>query len=87
MMKEKIRKILFWIFMISSIVLGCYIGVWVMFIKPIMNCCIAFDAGMLTGNMIGLTILSCVFSGGVGTGVMYMIWILYAIIESVFFEK
>ncbi len=86
-MKEKIRGILFLIFMISSIVLGCYVGGWLMFIKPIMNCCIAFDAGMLTGNMIGLTILSCVFSGGVGTGVMHMIWILYDIIESVFFEK
>lgn len=87
MMKEKIRKILFLIFMISSIVLGCYIGVWVMFIKPIMVCLAAFDVGTLTGSMIGMTILSCVFSGGVGTGVMYIIWVLYAILESVFFKK
>lgn len=55
---------------IASILYGLYVSVWVMFIQPIMDACRAFDAGVLTGTIIGITIIKCVFSGTVGSIIM-----------------
>lgn len=49
-----------------------YVGLWVMFIQPIMVACQAFDAGRLTGAMVGVTILKCIFAGCVGTIIGYV---------------
>lgn len=50
-----------------GIVGGIYIGGWLMFIQPIIEVASAFDAGLLTGSMIAITILKCIFATFVGT--------------------
>lgn len=53
------RETLFWISIIIGIVLSVYTGGWLLFIKPIIAVCAAYDAGTLTGSMIGWTIIKC----------------------------
>ena len=53
------RETLFWISIIIGIVLSIYTGGWLLFIKPMMAVCAAYDAGTLTGSMIGWTIIKC----------------------------
>lgn len=53
------RETLFWISIIIGIVLSIYTGGWLLFIKPIIAVCAAYDAGTLTGSMIGWTIIKC----------------------------
>ena len=43
-----------------------------MFVKPIIACCAAFDAGTLTGLMVGTSILKCIFGSTVG-GIIFLI--------------
>lgn len=45
-----------------GVVGGLYVGGWLMFIQPIIEACKAFDAETLTGLIIGLTILKCIFA-------------------------
>lgn len=56
---------------IISLVLGffgsLYVGGWRMFIQPIIEVCKAFDAGTLTGLMVGATVLKCIFASFVGS--------------------
>lgn len=54
------------IFIIIGIILGLYIGGWLMFIQPILACATAFDMGVLTGSMIAITALKCIFVSFVG---------------------
>lgn len=61
------KKILGILIMIMSVIGGLYVGGWCMFIQPIMTACKAFDAGMLTGTIIGMTILECMFASCVGS--------------------
>jgi hypothetical protein len=56
----------------GSIIGGIYVSIWAMFTKPIIVACKAFDAGTLTGLMVGTTILKCLFSGAVGYIVVYV---------------
>jgi len=51
------RETLFWITIIVGVALGIYAGGWLLFIKPIITVCAAYDAGTLTGSMIGWTII------------------------------
>ena len=53
------KETLFWITIIVGIALGIYTGGWLLFIKPIIAVCAAYDAGTLTGSMIGWTIIKC----------------------------
>lgn len=52
-------KIVSWIILIGSILCGLYVGGWIMFIQPIIEACRCFDAGTLTGVVIGSTIVKC----------------------------
>lgn len=61
------RKILGVIIAIVGIGLGLYVGGWLMFIKPIIACCMAFDAGTLTGTMVGWTVIKCIFASFIGS--------------------
>lgn len=56
---------------VASWLVGLYVGIWVMFIHPIMVACQAFDAGCLTGAMVGVTILKCIFASCVGIIIGY----------------
>lgn len=62
--------------LISGIIASLYVGAWLMFIKPIIAACAAYDAGTLTGYIIGNTILKCVFSGVAG-GIVFFYCIYY----------
>ena len=64
------KKIIGIIIMLFSVILGCYIGMWQMFIQPIMYACQMFDVGALTGTIIGVTILKCIFSSFVGIAII-----------------
>ena len=50
------KKIIGALIIIIGIVMGMYIGGWVMFVQPIIQACVAFDAGVLTGMIVGTTI-------------------------------
>ena len=53
------KETLFWTVIIVGIALGIYTGGWLLFIKPIIAVCAAYDAGTFTGSMIGWTIIKC----------------------------
>ena len=60
------KIIMGWIIFVASIIGGIYVGGWLMFIQPIIEACKHFDAGTLTGLIVGATILKCIFAGAVG---------------------
>jgi hypothetical protein len=66
------KVIIGWIIFIGSIVGGLYIGGWLMFVQPIIEACKAFDAGTLTGLIVGTTILKCIFASTVGGLIAYI---------------
>lgn len=66
------KYIISWIVLIGSVVCGVYVGGWLMFIQPIIEACKAFDAGTLTGLIVGTTVLKCVFASAVSGIIMYV---------------
>lgn len=66
------KVIMGWLVLIGSVVCGLYVGGWLMFIQPIIEACKAFDAGTLTGLLVGVTVLKCMFASAV-SGII--IWI------------
>lgn len=73
---EKVRKFLAVVSFIAGVLGGAYVGGWLMFIQPIMTACKAYDAGTLTGTIIGVTVLKCIFAGVVFAVVFYIGYIL-----------
>lgn len=57
---------------VAGVVGGLYVGGWIMFIQPIIKACKAFDAGTLTGLIVGVTVLKCIFASAVGTIIGYV---------------
>lgn len=55
-----------------SFILAAYVGLWIMFIDPILYACSCFDAGTLTGTVIGMTILKCIFASPVAGIIMFI---------------
>ena len=66
------KKIIGVLLIIAGIVGGLYVGGWLMFIKPIIEACKAFDAGTLTGMTVGVTVLKCIFASFVGSIITYV---------------
>lgn len=64
------REALFWITIIIGIALGIYAGGWLLFIKPIITVCAAYDAGTLTGSMIGWTTIKCLVFASIAVKVI-----------------
>ena len=56
------KKVLGVLFIIAGICGGLYVGGWLMFIQPIISACKSFDAGTLTGTIVGITVLKCIFA-------------------------
>ena len=65
------KKIIGVLIMAISILGGLYVSGWLMFIKPIIEACKAFDTGTLTGLMIGITVLKCILASTVGGLIAY----------------
>ena len=57
---------------VLSVIGGIYVGGWLMFVQPIIGACQHFDAGTLTGVIVGITIIKCVFASVVGTLIAYI---------------
>ena len=57
---------------VAGVVGGLYVGGWIMFIQPIIEACKAFDAGTLTGLIVGVTVLKCIFATTVGSFIAYI---------------
>ena len=66
------KKIIGILLMIAGVVGGLYVGGWMLFIQPIIEACQAFDAGTLTGTIVGITVLKCIFASAVGSIIAYV---------------
>lgn len=66
------KRLIGTIIMLATIIGSIYVGGWLMFIKPIIDACKAFDAGTLTAAMVGIAFLKCFFAGVVGTIIFYV---------------
>lgn len=53
-----------------SIIIGFYVGIWVMLVEPIIYACQCFDAGTLTATIVGITIIKILLSGFAATLIM-----------------
>ena len=67
-----IQAIASWTCLILCVASCFYVGGWLMFIRPIIEACRHFDAGTLTGVIIGVTILKCIFASTVGIIIFYV---------------
>lgn len=74
------RQILAVLIFFVGIFAACYTGGWVLFIKPIIECCKAFDAGTLTGVMVGVTVMKCIFAGTVAGVIVWISSIIAGIV-------
>ena len=70
------RYVIGWAIFIIGIVASLWVGGWIMFIQPIIEACRHFDAGTLTGMIVGTTVLKCVFASGVGAAIFYLCTII-----------
>ncbi len=65
--KFKVRTVLGVLIMVVGFAIAGYMGIWEMFIGPIIDACKHFDAGTLTGLIVGKTIIKCVFASTVSS--------------------
>lgn len=80
---KKLSNIVYWTLFLASLAGGLYVGGWVMFIQPIIEACKHFDAGTLTGLMVGTTVLKCIFASAVGGIIVYVGSVIAALIAAV----
>ena len=66
------RNIIGSLVLIAGIILGIYVGGYIMFVDPIIEACKHFDAGTLTGMVVGATVLKCIFASVVGWIIFYV---------------
>lgn len=59
------------IIFIAGIVGGIYVGLWLMFLKPLIMVGRMYDAGTLTGAIIISMILKFIFSSLAGSSIFY----------------
>ena len=69
---KKIKIVLGILIVIASWIFAAYLGGYVLFIKPIINACIAFDNGNLTALIIGTTVLKCLFASATFSLIAYL---------------
>ena len=72
--KFKVRTVLGVLIMVVGFAIAGYIGIWEMFIGPIIDACKHFDAGTLTGLIIGKTVIKCIFASTVSS---LIAWVSY----------
>lgn len=70
--KFKVRTVLGVLIMVVGFAIAGYIGIWEMFIGPIIDACKHFDAGTLTGLMVGKTIIKCIFASTVSSLIAWL---------------
>jgi hypothetical protein len=70
--KDTIKLVIGGIIIVGSIVAAAYVGIWEMFIGPIIEACKAFDAGTLTGLIVGKTVIKCIFASTVSGLILWI---------------
>lgn len=84
---KKLGNIIYWLLFLVSAIGGLYVGGWLMFIQPIIETCKHFDAGTLTGLIVGTTVLKCIFASAVGCIIVYVGSVIAALICAVIKSK
>lgn len=74
------RKLIGMLLIAAGVLGGVYVGVWLMFIRPILEVCGAFDNGTLTAMLIGVTVFKVIFAGVTGIAIIWLGFVLGAII-------
>ena len=80
---KKITGAIHWLIFAAGVIAGLYVGGWLMFIQPIIEACKHFDAGTLTGVIIGTTVLKCVFASAVCGVIIWVCSVIAAIVAAV----
>ena len=75
------RKILAYLSFFAGALGSLYVGIWLMFFKPIIDCYNAFFTGTLTWLMVGVCFIKCVLASVVG----YFIFVIGAAISNFLF--
>jgi hypothetical protein len=76
-MKNNYLRVLLGLLLIAiGVILALYVGGWLLFIKPILAACAAYDTGTLTGVIVGKTVLKCIFASEIGG---FIAWIFAVI--------
>lgn len=57
--------------MIICILMGVYVGGWLLCLEPILDVLHHIDAGTLTGSIVGFTIIKCFLAGPVASIFFY----------------
>ena len=65
-MRYKIRYTVAKIISLLGVLCGAYVGGWLLFIKPILDCAVALDTGSISSVLIAVSLLKCIFSSIVG---------------------
>lgn len=63
------RRVICTLLVVLGIVLGLYVGVWVMFVTPILSACALFDQGMLTATYTAYVVIKCLLATPVGIAI------------------
>lgn len=66
------KKLISTLFFVLCIGLACWIGGWILFIQPIIAACQAFDNGILTATIVGITVIKCLCAAAVAS---LIVWI------------
>jgi len=65
----------------TGLILGIYVGYWILFIEPIITCVVASNAGLLTATMTKMAIIKCTVSWLVAGTIFGIGYIIAAIIS------
>lgn len=74
------RIVLAILVLIIGVLLACYVGGWVLFIKPILAACAAFDAGTLTATVLGVTVIKCLLASAVASVIIAVAYVIAKIL-------
>ena len=66
------KKLIGFLFFIGGILLGLYVGGWLLFVKPIIDVCIAIDNNTISAVIIGIAIIKCLLASFVGWIIAYL---------------
>lgn len=70
--KGNTKLILAILSIVISIALALYLGGWLLFVKPIIECCKAFDNDTLTALKVGFTVIKCLCAGTVASVICWI---------------
>ena len=66
------KKLLGFLFTVGGVLLGLYVGGWLLFVKPIIDVCYAIDNHTISAIVIGIAVIKCIFASLVGVLIGYL---------------